>query len=429
MPAGGRLRLCPQAVRSQVRGAHGRPGHRDEHRGPLRPPRLPARNASGDTTRFGTMVAQTSMVSASEALPAPSSRAPRRRHRPQHVPRGRARPRPLQPRAVRAAAERRRDLPGCGLGLPGRQDHRRPRAQRDPAVRRLHRDLRRRRAGVERDRATHGLRHLRQAGRAGRIPARQVSRVVRHAGRQRGRDGGGRVARCCLRRARDDAAAAGAVADRRAHLPGADDPHGGRAAVLLVLVADLRRCSARSPSSSSAISAPISRASPPSSTPPRPVARHVLYYLLPNLSTFSLITPAALRLAPPPGTWPAALAYAVAWDVAAAGGGDAAFRAAGLQMHADAGADAWRLVLGVRPALASSVRSARSRARRRIGPSLRADRRRRGALPDARARPAPEPRLQRAGRRLVLAQRAAIRRAQDRGAVVHESAASSRRRS
>ena len=42
----------------------------------------------------------------------------------------------------------------------------------------------------------------------------------------------------------------------------------------------------------------------------------VLYYALPNLSTFSQITPAAYGLVPPPGYLAAALAYAVAWDVA-----------------------------------------------------------------------------------------------------------------
>ena len=41
-----------------------------------------------------------------------------------------------------------------------------------------------------------------------------------------------------------------------------------------------------------------------------------LYYALPNLSTFSQITPAAYGIAPPPAHLAAALAYAVAWDVA-----------------------------------------------------------------------------------------------------------------
>lgn len=41
-----------------------------------------------------------------------------------------------------------------------------------------------------------------------------------------------------------------------------------------------------------------------------------LYYALPNLSTFSLITPAAHGIAPPPLHLAAALVYAVAWDVA-----------------------------------------------------------------------------------------------------------------
>jgi ABC-type transport system involved in multi-copper enzyme maturation permease subunit len=41
-----------------------------------------------------------------------------------------------------------------------------------------------------------------------------------------------------------------------------------------------------------------------------------LYYALPNLSTFSVITPAAHGIAPPPAHLAAALAYAVAWDVA-----------------------------------------------------------------------------------------------------------------
>ena len=41
-----------------------------------------------------------------------------------------------------------------------------------------------------------------------------------------------------------------------------------------------------------------------------------LYYALPNLSTFSLITPAAHGLAPPAGHLAAALAYAAAWDIA-----------------------------------------------------------------------------------------------------------------
>jgi len=40
-----------------------------------------------------------------------------------------------------------------------------------------------------------------------------------------------------------------------------------------------------------------------------------LYYGLPNLSTFSLITPAAHGIAPPGEHLAAALAYAVAWDV------------------------------------------------------------------------------------------------------------------
>ena len=41
-----------------------------------------------------------------------------------------------------------------------------------------------------------------------------------------------------------------------------------------------------------------------------------LYYALPNLSTFSQITPAAYGIAPPPAQLGAALAYAAAWDVA-----------------------------------------------------------------------------------------------------------------
>ena len=41
-----------------------------------------------------------------------------------------------------------------------------------------------------------------------------------------------------------------------------------------------------------------------------------LYYALPNLSTFSLVTPAAHGLAPPAAYLAGALAYAVAWDVA-----------------------------------------------------------------------------------------------------------------
>jgi ABC-type transport system involved in multi-copper enzyme maturation permease subunit len=40
-----------------------------------------------------------------------------------------------------------------------------------------------------------------------------------------------------------------------------------------------------------------------------------LYYALPNLSTFSLITPAAHGIAPPTAHLLTALAYAVAWDV------------------------------------------------------------------------------------------------------------------
>jgi ABC-type transport system involved in multi-copper enzyme maturation permease subunit len=41
-----------------------------------------------------------------------------------------------------------------------------------------------------------------------------------------------------------------------------------------------------------------------------------LYYALPNLSTFSLITPAAHGIAPPPDHLAAAVAYALAWDAA-----------------------------------------------------------------------------------------------------------------
>jgi len=41
-----------------------------------------------------------------------------------------------------------------------------------------------------------------------------------------------------------------------------------------------------------------------------------LYYALPNLSTFAVITPAAHGIAPPPEHLAAALAYAVAWDAA-----------------------------------------------------------------------------------------------------------------
>jgi ABC-type transport system involved in multi-copper enzyme maturation permease subunit len=41
-----------------------------------------------------------------------------------------------------------------------------------------------------------------------------------------------------------------------------------------------------------------------------------LYYALPNLSTFCLITPAAHGIAPPAGHLAGALAYAAAWDVA-----------------------------------------------------------------------------------------------------------------
>jgi ABC-type transport system involved in multi-copper enzyme maturation permease subunit len=41
-----------------------------------------------------------------------------------------------------------------------------------------------------------------------------------------------------------------------------------------------------------------------------------LYYALPNLSTFSVITPAAHGIAPPADYLAASLAYAVAWDVA-----------------------------------------------------------------------------------------------------------------
>jgi ABC-type transport system involved in multi-copper enzyme maturation permease subunit len=41
-----------------------------------------------------------------------------------------------------------------------------------------------------------------------------------------------------------------------------------------------------------------------------------IYYLLPNLSTFSLITPAAHGIAPPAGHLAVAALYALAWDVA-----------------------------------------------------------------------------------------------------------------
>ena len=41
-----------------------------------------------------------------------------------------------------------------------------------------------------------------------------------------------------------------------------------------------------------------------------------IYYLLPNLSTFSLITPAAHGIAPPAGHMAVALGYALAWDIA-----------------------------------------------------------------------------------------------------------------
>jgi ABC-type transport system involved in multi-copper enzyme maturation permease subunit len=41
-----------------------------------------------------------------------------------------------------------------------------------------------------------------------------------------------------------------------------------------------------------------------------------IYYLLPNLSTFSLITPAAHGIAPPAGHLAVALGYALAWDIA-----------------------------------------------------------------------------------------------------------------
>ncbi|HET7343685.1 MAG TPA: hypothetical protein VFL90_19635, partial [Methylomirabilota bacterium] len=41
-----------------------------------------------------------------------------------------------------------------------------------------------------------------------------------------------------------------------------------------------------------------------------------LYYGLPNLSTFSAITPAAHGIAPPPALLAGALGYAVAWDAA-----------------------------------------------------------------------------------------------------------------
>jgi ABC-type transport system involved in multi-copper enzyme maturation permease subunit len=50
-----------------------------------------------------------------------------------------------------------------------------------------------------------------------------------------------------------------------------------------------------------------------------PIARSALvalYYALPNLSTFALITPAAHGVAPPAGHVAGALAYAVVWDVA-----------------------------------------------------------------------------------------------------------------
>jgi ABC-type transport system involved in multi-copper enzyme maturation permease subunit len=49
------------------------------------------------------------------------------------------------------------------------------------------------------------------------------------------------------------------------------------------------------------------------------IARAVLvglYYLLPNLSTFSLVTPAAHGIAPPAAHLAAALGYALAWDAA-----------------------------------------------------------------------------------------------------------------
>ncbi len=42
----------------------------------------------------------------------------------------------------------------------------------------------------------------------------------------------------------------------------------------------------------------------------------VLYYALPNLSTFTLITPAAHGIAPTPAHLAGALAYAIAWDAA-----------------------------------------------------------------------------------------------------------------
>ena len=41
-----------------------------------------------------------------------------------------------------------------------------------------------------------------------------------------------------------------------------------------------------------------------------------LYYALPNLSTFSLVTPAAHGIVPPPAHLAAALAYALAWNAA-----------------------------------------------------------------------------------------------------------------
>ena len=167
------------------------------------------------------------------------------------------RPRALQPRALRGAADRLLVPARPADGRPGRQDHQGSRARGDRRLRPVHRHLHRHRPGLEGGRAAQHLRAARQADQPAAVHRRQVRRAGADAGRQRRGDDAGalrrarlpdlcRRRRSCARRGTRRASIRGCCMAIAPDLRRADDRHGDRAVLLDVLdAAALRRADVR----------------------------------------------------------------------------------------------------------------------------------------------------------------------------------------
>src|SRR4029453_2513540 len=108
---------------------------------------------------------------------------------------------------------------------------------RDVALRHVHRDLRRRRTRLQRDRTKNNLRRLFEACRARRVSGWKVSRSLPHAAGECAGDGCGSLAGAVVCQSRlgptDSYDLAGSVVD----LSGVDAADGDCAALLIVLIA------------------------------------------------------------------------------------------------------------------------------------------------------------------------------------------------